>query len=140
MNREQEAIALVETLVENSGKTNTRDIESYIRENEFKEIVGFMLEHDSWADVVESKIVAADIRRAKGCEYVAVARVLNEVIDEILFSYFCNDLIDLVHEIDVLVEAKAEAKNNEWSQDESEPTLDQINADDNAYFEGQRAL
>lgn len=128
--REVEALSYMNTLIELGAENRGRDpqaIYDYIKEHHKAAIIEFMRDGDEWMKLVLNKLTEFHIEQLDEAEYVAGSRVYRQIVDSILLNSFCEDLNDLVHEIDHYLE-----------QTEGEPTYQQMCDEWNADFEKMR--
>lgn len=131
--REREALAYINSMIESAASSCGRDpqaIHQYIKENNFEGILEFMRDGDEWKELVIFKLQPLDIEmldESTVMESGDVKATFNTIVNRILFTYFMEDMNDVVHEIDYYLE-----------QTEGEPTRQEMEDEWNRDFEKMR--
>ena len=99
---EKEARALVKQWCHDSGETEWEFIKSWIVGKRSTQIIEFMLDNESWKEIAFNKLSQENFDLLESsfetdAQTLYIAFIV--IRDSILFNYFCNDVIDLDHEI-----------------------------------------
>ena len=108
----EESQKRVERYVNDSGYTDEFDIIRWIELNRKAHIVEAMREEAQWSEIVISKLTP---KQVKECDCVFIRengkqhKLFSRIVDEILFQYWCDEVIFLRDEIaDVLASQDSE--------------------------------
>lgn len=98
------------------------DILSFIKTHRKSWIVELMQDDPecNWEEIILSKMKVKDVKKA----YSGIIRngrgnynAFDIIVKEILFYYFCNEIIDIDHEINAWLKAEEEADPSQTEQD-----------------------
>ena len=96
---EKEARAIVKQWCHDSRQTEPEFIKSWILTNKYMVVDEIMRDGCDWAQIILNNQTTRDVHLIDDSYFVATERVYKGVVSRILFYCFCNDVIDLDHEI-----------------------------------------
>jgi hypothetical protein len=122
------SIQLVEKYVEESCLHDDLDIVDWIEANRKSHIIEFILDETQWQEIlIHKNLTKEQINTASDCIYRSNGKQLNAfnvVRDEILFNFWCDDVLFLRDEIQQVLDNQDDAEDTRFADDARERTYD----------------
>ena len=123
-----QSIQLVEKYVEESCLHDDLDIVDWIETNRKSHIIEFILDETQWQEIlIHKNLTKQQINTASACIYISNGKQLNAfnvVRDEILFNFWCDDVLFLRDEIQQVLDNQDDAEDTRFADDAAERTYD----------------
>ncbi len=123
-----QSIQLVEKYVEESCLHDDLDIVDWIEANRKSHIIEFILDETQWQEIlIHKNLTKEQINTASACIFRSNGKQLNAfnvVRDEILFNFWCDDVLFLRDEIQQVLDNQDDAEDTRFVDDAAERTYD----------------